>query len=183
MSGASANLGPGGQKRSRWQEAEEAVKVLAPAVCQADPDGVTVRFFSDTFAEEFNVRDAAAITRLFKRYSPGGTTDLAGALARAIRSRNWAKEETILVITDGQPDDEDAVARVIIAATQRMSRDEELSISFIQIGEDEGARRYLKRLDTELEQAGARFDIVDTKCSEQMKDMSFPELVMKSITS
>lgn len=104
---------------------------------------------------------------------------MAGALSQALRKYDWAKEETILDITNGQPDSETAVERVIIEATQRMGRDEELSISFIQIGK----MRDLKKLDSALVQAGARFYSVDTKCIHQMKGMAVPELVMKFITS
>ena len=54
------------------------------------------------------------------------------------------KPETILVITDGQPNDENGVKNVIIEATKKLQRDEDLSISFVQIGNDGGATRFWK---------------------------------------
>eukprot|EP01106_Pelomyxa_sp_JSP_P004458 TRINITY_DN1692_c1_g1_i1.p1 TRINITY_DN1692_c1_g1~~TRINITY_DN1692_c1_g1_i1.p1 ORF type:complete len:179 (-),score=59.31 TRINITY_DN1692_c1_g1_i1:69-605(-) len=172
-------------KKSRWESAREAVELLAPAVCKADPDGVTVWFFSDQHSVERNVRDERRVRSLFNQYRPGGTTDLAGVLSRAFREHfeNGGKDETILVITDGSPDNGEAAEREIVACTQRLRSDEELSISFIQIGEDPGARKYLKRLDTALQPKGAKFDIVDTKTSEEIKGMDFATLIYKSITS
>lgn len=64
-----------------------------------------------------------------------------------------------MVITDGSPDDGQAVEREIIDCTKRLRDDDEMSVSFIQIGEDPGAKKYLKNLDNSLEAKGARFDI------------------------
>lgn len=47
----------------------------------------------------------------------------------------------------------------IIECTQKLHDEDELSISFIQIGEEPGAHQYLKTLDKELEATGAKFDI------------------------
>ena len=81
-------------RKTRWEEACEAVASLAPAICKADPDGVTVWFFSNAFECEENVKgfskflrvliflDGNRVNQLFKRHSPGGSTDLAGVLRR-----------------------------------------------------------------------------------------------------
>ena len=48
------------------------------------------------------------------------------------------RPETILVITDGAPTDRKKVEECIIRAThQYMEREEDLSITFMQIGNDE----------------------------------------------
>ena len=83
------------------------------------------------------------------------------------------------MITDGEPDDKNAVIREIVSATQRMNRDEELSVSFIQIGNDSGARDFLKFLDDGLK--SAKFDIVDALTSDEMYGMNFYDLVAKSV--
>lgn len=71
---------------------------------------------------------------------------------------------TILVITDGAPNNKQEVARVIRDATMRMNADPELSVSFVQIGNDAAASAYLQELDDRI--PGCRFDIVDTlKCA------------------
>lgn len=54
-------------------------------------------------------------------------------------------------------------------------------MSFIQIGRDPGATRFLKALDDELTRAGAKFDIVDTICLDDMEDLSIAEVLMNAI--
>ena len=89
--------------------------------------------------------------------------------------------ETILVVTDGEPDDRKAVMKVIIEVSQQMERDEELAISMIQVGSDAGATRFLKALDDELQGVGAKFDIVDTVTLDDMADMSLSEVLVNAI--
>jgi 5,10-methylene-tetrahydrofolate dehydrogenase/methenyl tetrahydrofolate cyclohydrolase len=85
------------------------------------------------------------------------------------------------VITDGEPDDRKAVIQVIIEASQKMDRDEELAISFIQVGADPTATQYLKLLDDDLQKVGAKFDIVDTVTIDDMADMSLLEVLLNAI--
>lgn len=69
--------------------------ILAPAVCKADPDGITIHFFSNTIKSVENVRgkeineiffftqfhlDAETVKKLFQEYEPDGSTDLAAVL-------------------------------------------------------------------------------------------------------
>ena len=94
------------------------------------------------------------------------------------------RPETILVISDGEPSDRVAVERVIIDATHKyMTRDEDLSITFIQVGNDSGAERWLQHLDDGLQTRGARFDCVDTMSFSKMKSISFNELIDLSVRS
>jgi len=89
--------------------------------------------------------------------------------------------ETILIVTDGEPDDRKAVMKVIIEASRRMDRDEELALSFIQVGTDAQATKFLKILDDELQGAGAKFDIVDTVTMDDMEDMTLSEVLLNAI--
>lgn len=69
--------------------------------------------------------------------------------------------------------------KVIRDAANKIRRDEDLSVSFIQIGHDHSASKFLKHLDDDLK--GARFDIVDSETSENMQGMSFADFIAKSI--
>jgi hypothetical protein len=91
--------------------------------------------------------------------------------------------EIILVVTDGQPDNRESVIREIVEATQRIDRDEELGISFIQIGNDPDAAAFLKALDGELQDLGAKFDIVDTITIQEIEEeaLSLKEVLLKAI--
>jgi hypothetical protein len=71
--------------------------------------------------------------------------------------------------------------QVILDATQKLDRDEELAISFIQVGIDETATKFLKILDDDLGRAGAKFDIVDTITMDDMEDLTLKEVLLSAI--
>lgn len=175
--------------RTRWLECQEATLALARKCEEFDPDGITVYLFSGKFWRYDNVT-SAKVVQVFQENEPSGRTDLAGVLRDALNNyfkRKAAGEakpngETFVVITDGEPDDRKAVMREIVDASRRIVRDEELAISFVQVGNDPQARRFLKVLDDELESAGALFDIVDTLTIDEMEDMTLSEVLMMAIT-
>lgn len=177
---------PGG--KSRWVYAQESTLALARKCEQLDPDGITVYTFAGKFKRYEGVT-AAKVEQIFMENDPMGTTNLAGVLADAFekyfdRKANETVQgsgETILVITDGEPDDRRAVIETIIQATQKMERDEELAVSFIQIGQDSQATAFLKALDDDLERIGAKFDICDTMTAEAMEDLSLSEVLLMAI--
>lgn len=175
--------------RTRWLEAQESTLALARKCEEFDPDGITVYVFSGRFKRYDNVT-SAKVEQIFQENEPAGRTDLAGVLNDALNDyfkRKAAGQtkpsgETILAITDGEPDDRKAVMKVIIEASRRIDKDEELAISFIQIGSDRTATQFLKALDDDLQSAGAKFDIVDTLTIDQMEDMTLTEVLINAIT-
>lgn len=66
----------GSMAGGRWRDAQAAVEKIAPKVVEADSDGVTMYFFSNTHSVHHNVRTADEVKQLFAREKPGGTTDL-----------------------------------------------------------------------------------------------------------
>ena len=175
----------GSMAGSLWRQAHEAVSILAPHVVRADPDGITLFFFSggSHFPKFENLKDEKQVEAAFNKEKPGGTTNLAGVLHAAFLEtartlKQTGRPSTILVITDGEPDDRRAVEKTIKEASNNLNRDEDLSLSFIQIGSDSAASRFLKHLDDELK---CKFDIVDTMTAERMKGMSFADFIKLSI--
>jgi uncharacterized protein with von Willebrand factor type A (vWA) domain len=174
--------------RDRWQEAQESTLALARKCEQFDPDGITVYTFSSRFKRYDDVT-AAKVEQIFIENDPVGTTNLASVLQDAVNSYFQRKAagqtkpqgETIVIITDGEPDDRRAVMEVIVNATQKMERDEELALSFIQVGSDPQATKFLKALDDQMEGVGAKFDICDTITIDEMGDMSLAEVLMGAI--
>ncbi|HEY9668833.1 MAG TPA: VWA domain-containing protein [Coleofasciculaceae cyanobacterium] len=175
--------------KSRWDSMQESTLALASKCDDLDPDGITVYLFSGRFKRYDNVT-ATKVVQIFKENEPSGRTDLASVLQDATNhyfQRKAARQtkpngETILVVTDGEPDERKAVMKVIIEASRRMDRDEELAISFIQIGNDTQATKFLKVLDDELQGAGAKIDIVDTVTIDDMEDMTLTEVLLNAIT-
>ncbi len=186
-SGSMATLDQKGGK-SRWVAAQESTFALASKCEQLDPDGITVYVFSGKFKRYENVT-SSKVTQIFRENDPSGTTDLAAVLKHATDNyfdrkaagQTQSHGETILVVTDGEPDDRKAVMKAIIEASRRMDRDEELAISFIQVGTDPQATRFLKVLDDELQGAGAKFDICDTITMENMEDVTLSEILLNAI--
>jgi hypothetical protein len=178
---------PGGL--SRWQIMQESALALANKCEELDPDGITVYLFSGKFKRYDNVT-AAKVGTIFQENDPSGRTDLAAVLTDATNSyfqrkaagQTPANGEMILVVTDGEPDDRKAVMDVILATTQKLDRDEELAISFIQVGTDATATTFLKILDDDLGRAGAKFDIVDTITMNDMEDLTLKEVLLSAIS-
>ncbi|MEA5577162.1 VWA domain-containing protein [Anabaena sp. UHCC 0451] len=174
--------------RSRWEIAQESTLALARKAEQFDPDGITVYVFSGRFKRYENVT-SAKVAQIFQENDPAGTTNLAGVLQDALNNYFQRKAsgqtkpngETILVVTDGEPDDRKAVFEVIINATRQMERDEELGISMIQVGSDAQATKFLKALDDQLQGVGAKFDICDTITLDDLEDMSLADVLMNAI--
>jgi vWA found in TerF C terminus len=174
--------------KSRWDIVQESTLALARKCEQLDPDGITVYTFSGKFRRYNNVT-SSKVEQIFLENDPMGTTNLASVLSDATQSyfrrkaagQTKPEGETLIVVTDGEPDDRRAVMEVIIEASRQMEGDEELAISMIQIGSDPQATSFLKALDDRLQEVGAKFDICDTVTIDQMEEMSLAEVLLSAI--
>ena len=174
--------------RTRWQAMQEATSAVARRCEQFDPDGITVYLFASRFKRYDNVT-AAKVDQIFQENEPMGSTALDAVLQNAFDDffrRKAAGQlkpngDLWIIVTDGEPNDQRAVMKVIIDATRKMTRDEELGLSFIQIGKDPLATRFLKVLDDEFMRAGAQFDICDTVTMEDMEDVPLNEILLSAI--
>ena len=181
---------PGG--KSRWMSMQESTLQISREISKLDPDGITLYVFDGGFKRYDNVT-TEKVADVFRENRPGGSTDLAGVLEHALadfhkrKAANQLKAngDIMLIVTDGVPDDADAVKRVIAKATQGLSNgDGEIGLSFIQIGRDQGASRFLKELDDALTSGPykAKFDIVDTKTMDEVdKAASFSDILMAAL--
>lgn len=183
---------PGG--KSRWDYAKETVIGVAAKCTEYDNDGITVGFFAKKLTLHENITGALAqVNKMFDEHEPGNSTDTAAALKHVLDQYFAAKEAAktnvelvlkpiiVIVVTDGQPDSKADLKKVIIDATQKMDADEEIGITFLQIGTDADATKFLKELDDELVPAGAKFDIVDTKTTEEMEDMTITDVLIAAL--
>lgn len=176
-----------GTNKSRWEIVKESTLALARKCDQLDPDGITVYLFSGKF-KRYDKVTAAKVEQIFQENEPMGGTNLTAVLQDAVNQFFQRKKagqakggETILIITDGEPDDRRSVFEVIIETTKRMDSDEELGLSFIQVGSDTGATDFLKALDDRLMSIGANFDIVDTVTIGDMEDMTIAEVLLSAV--
>lgn len=177
---------PGG--KSRWAVIQESTLAIANKCEELDPDGLTVYFFSHHFKRYRNIT-SNKVEKIFQENEPQGGSNLCSVLQDAINNYFQRKAdgqtkqngETIIVITDGVPDDRMGVTDAIINASKRMERDEELAICFIQVGSEPRVTRFLKALDDQLKGIGAKFDIVDTVTFDDMENLTLAEVLLNAI--
>lgn len=177
----------GNSNQSRWEQIKESTMALARKCEQLDADGITVYLFSGKFRRYDNVT-ADKVEQIFQENEPIGGTNLTAVLQDSVNQFFRRKQsgqgkggETILVVTDGEPDDRRSVFEVIIEASNRLESDEELALSFIQVGNDAGATKFLAALDDQLQGVGAKFDIVDTITLQDMEDFTLTEVLLNAI--
>lgn len=177
-----------GTGKTRWEIAQESTFALAQKCDEIDPDGITIYLYSGRFRRYDNVT-ADKIREIYAQNEPMGKSDLKSVLQDALGNYFQRKAqgetklngETMLIITDGVPDEPKEIIRLIIEATHKIDRDEELGISFIQIGKDKKATEYFKALDDLLQEAGAKFDIVDTITMDDMEDMNLTQVLLNAV--
>lgn len=180
---ASGSMGeedaPGG--RSRWDYAQETVTAIARSAGKFDTDGIDVITFAGSRVESHSGVTVDKVKEVFATRSPSGGTPLHLALTEAIKLAGKSdKKDFIIVLTDGVPDDKAAAAKVIVDQSNRQKNDDDLTILFVQVGNDAQATKHLKSLDDDL--AGAKFDIVDVKTIDEVDSFSsFEELVIAAI--
>lgn len=108
----------------RWKQAKQALKILITKVLSCDADGITLYFFSShqksskevypAFNKYENVTSTKEVARLFsaKENQPKGGTDFTSVLQDAMSS--LSKPTSILMITDGIPDDPKSSEALIV---------------------------------------------------------------------
>jgi hypothetical protein len=170
---------------SRWDSMQEYVSAVTRKCCQLDADGIDVYFFGTKFTKFENVTVDMA-DGLFKKNSPMGGTDFVPVLTDVFNKHfSGNKPTTVLVVTDGAPSDgidgQKALAKLLVATANKLEADTDLAVQFIQIGEDPDAAKFLKKLDDDLQGAGAKFDIVDTKTCDDLENMDLEAVLLAAI--
>lgn len=167
--------------KTRWTEAQESIFGIASALAPFDTDGIDVITFGSQ-VELFEGVTPDKVLSIFSTRSPMGTTPLDKALAMVVEKRSRSGKNTVaIVFTDGEPNDQHAVEKIIVDAANGLERDEQLTFLFVQIGGDVGASRFLQYLDDELQAKGAKFDIVDTVKVDEAETMQPLDLINKAI--
>ncbi|MBL1209451.1 VWA domain-containing protein [Geminocystis sp. GBBB08] len=177
-----------GKGKTRWEIAQESTIALAQKCDEIDSDGITIYLYSGRFRRYDNVT-ADKVSEIYAQNEPMGKSNLKSVLQDALNNyfqrkaegKAKANGETLLIITDGIPDEPKEIIRLIIDATQKIDRDEELGISFIQIGKDKKATEYFKALDDLLEEAGAKYDIVDTITIDEMEKIGLTQVLLNAV--
>lgn len=175
---------PGKFAATRWEEAKEATIALARKAAEFDADGITVIPFANTH-KLYDGVTPEKVAQVFAENEPMGGTDTAGALKAAIDFYNNDRSKPVIIIcvTDGAPNDKEAVKRVIRDFADTLTDNgegdsDDAGILFLQVGDDAGATAFLQELDDNL---GARFDIVDTKTIAEAENFTLAELLLQAL--
>jgi Mg-chelatase subunit ChlD len=179
-SGSMATEDMGGG-RSRWKAMQETAEQFCRDLQKIDSDGIGVVVFSGQGIDTHDGVTVEKVGEIFRNRTPRSSTPLTEALTAALKLAGKSdKKDFIIVFTDGVPDDEAGAAKVIRDASNKLNSDDELTILFVQVGNDAGAAAYLKKLDEQL--TGCKFDIVDAKTmAEAEKFATTAELVAAAI--
>jgi len=177
------------KNESRWNAVRETAVSTAQALTEFNPAGVYFQLFS-TAPTTYGQVAAEKIAQVFDNTEPGGDTNLHLALAaqlddylqRKAAGKTKPQGEAIFVITDGEPNDEQKVAQVIVNTTKRLTSPDELNITFIQVGSDAGASAFLERLDDKLGDEGAKYDIVDTITIDKLGSKNMTQVIIDAVT-
>lgn len=174
-----------GSPVTRWDAVKEYALTMARECEKFDDDGIDVYLFNTKF-EKFPNTTADKVDDIFKKNSPMGGTNFVPVLQDVFNCHFASnKPTTVLVFTDGEPSDgatgQKAVAKLLIDTANKLEGDAELGISFIQIGRDPAATAFLKKLDDDLQSAGAKFDIVDAKTCDDLDSVNPTDILLAAV--
>lgn len=168
---------------TRWEKAIFAMNGIVAQVSQIDPDGVDVVCFPGSGGEGElgydiyrNVKDTAGLEALVTAHEPKGDCKMGAAIDAVLKEafeRGFDERPcSVLVLTAGRPDDHEELSKSLADAAKKVNKDADLTVTFVQVGDDEWAENYLKQLDTELTTTsadGEHIDIVDTIKDEEVQ--------------
>jgi len=176
-----------------WLAAQASLIDLAKKCQELDSDGLTV-YEASTPLWKYENTDVKRLAEILQRQNttpdPENLTNinLQEALSEALSnyfkrkaSPKAKKGVIIVVVIDEKQEDGKPVAKIIIDAANNIARDEEIGISFIQIGEDLETKEFLTYLDNNLQQVGAKFDIVDANFWQEIKKSSIVQFLIGAV--
>jgi hypothetical protein len=155
---------------SRISYTLETLKTFVREAAKWDPDGVSFYLFG-VKVTAFPDMQPADIDAKLSNFKLEGMTMTHLAIAAAYQEHKTKKNEQtfLMVFTDGQPSDQEAVKQSIINITNDVKDEKEFRITFLTVGNRDAAlEAFLTGLDDDLK--GAKFDIVDVK---KMEDVDF----------
>jgi uncharacterized protein YegL len=174
--------------KSRWEAAQEITLAVARKCSEYDQDGITVIPFNSGFKTYNNVKgEDSVVEKIFTENEPTASTDTAKVMKHVLdeyftaKAKGSAKPISVFCVTDGTPDNQSELSKVIIDATKKMDKDEEIGISFLQIGNDNNATKFLRELDDDLQKQGAKFDIVDAKTQDEIANTTITQLIIDGL--
>lgn len=183
QSPASSSATAPSDNTSRWDVLTRSLQFIANIAAEHDKDGVDIHFLISSDLNRTNVASGQEVLNLLAEVDleqgVGGTyfepvlANILGPYVANYReyfdsSRKKLKATqpkplNIIVLTDGQDDEEDATEELLVRIAKQLddinAPANQVGIQFLQVGDDPEAARYLKRLDNDLKQAHGVRDV------------------------
>lgn len=171
-----------GGPATRWEKAVVSLDKIITQVVKVDPDGVDIVCFGGEGDAQWyrNIKDTKNVEEMVNDKRPRGRCYMGSAMEECINDA-FEKDMSnrpvaILVLTAGKPSDAEHLDATLLKTVERLADEYEkcpLSITFVQIGNDEDATDYLKHLDQHIQaesaKSGEMFDLVDTIKDDEIK--------------
>lgn len=168
---------PSGQSRLAYTL--ETLKVFVREAAKWDPDGVSFYSFNNKLTQAPDVQKVEDIDALINSLKAGGGTATQLPITAAFEEhKKKGSEQTFLILfTDGEPSDGEAVKKAIIDITNQVKDEKEFRISILTVGNrTPELDKWLTDLDDNL--TGAKYDIVDIR---KLEEVNFEEAVANAI--
>jgi len=162
------------ETKSRWDILTRSLQYIANIAAEYDPDGVDIHFLVSDHLNETNIASGQEVLNLLSQVNldeGGGGTYFEPVLASILGPYVANYEEyfqqirkklkvarpkplNVIVLTDGQDDEEDATEDTLVHIAGQLDKmnapKSQVGIQFLQVGDDPEATEYLDRLDNDL---------------------------------
>jgi len=158
---------------TRWEKAVVALTGIVKQVNKVDPDGLDIICFGGTDDGEFDeetdkariavfrgVKNSRDVEKMVTSKLPSGPCIMGKAmdytLQNALKKGFDKRPCSILVLTAGEPDDRDRLEKSLKAASEKVAKEWKgkkeppLGVTFMHIGDDDDAEKYMKYLSEEM---------------------------------
>lgn len=177
---------PGLEKQ--WNIAEESIIEIGKKCEEFDTDGIAI-YIASEIVQQYKLGNSEKLREILSGDYASEKVNLLAALKAALgdyfnkKANSEAKEngEIIIVILDSEPRERRAIIKLLVQASEQIDKTEELGILFAQVGDDSLTKGFLTALDDDLERAGAKYDIVDTKSLGEMNDSEIYKFLLDAI--
>jgi len=178
-----------GSMSSYWPFTTELLQRVVDIVIPVDEDGPDVYFMNHRSAQDagapsgkgvggyYGIQDASEVDEIFRNVRPRGGTPLKELLARILDPwfAEYQKDQAIprlnvLVLTDGEPNSEQAVIEYLNLFNARLDRanvhPRAVGVMIFQVGKERDATDFLDRLDNHLK--SEKRDLVEVVSASQL---------------
>jgi hypothetical protein len=142
---------------SNWEKAVADLDVIVTEVSKIAPDGVDIVCVGGEEETEWhrNIKNAKGLEALVTKEEPSGKRNMGAAMDEVLQDvltgdLKKKRHVSVLVLSAGRPDDTTRLEKSLLGAAQKVAKsgvkESPLSVTFIQIGDDQRAGAYFEHL-------------------------------------